>query len=358
VLLPYPTERAPGQRYRIEQWLRLLPSDAFDTTVHSLTTRASYDAYLQGNSRRRYFDLITSSVGRLRAVLGARRWDAVYVYREAFVVGGPVLEGMLARSGPLIFDFDDAIWLGDSTLEGALGRALRRPTKTAAIVRAADRTIAGNPHLARWATEQGARAATIFSTVEPAVSVVRSPGRPITIGWSGSPTTSRYLAAVEAPLRAVLEQTTAQFVTIGASPYALSLPNKYVAYEWSADRERALLPTFDIGIMPLTDSPWTRGKGGFKLLQYYAHATPVVASPVGANNDIVVPGVTGYFASTEDEWTARLMDLVDSVSTRRRLGAAGRQMLVDRYDALEAAEAFYSVVVEAIEDHRSARAAA
>jgi glycosyltransferase involved in cell wall biosynthesis len=152
----------------------------------------------------------------------------------------------------------------------------------------------------------------------------------VTIGWIGSPATAKYLDAVAGPLAQVCGDTGARVRLIGAGAAALpGLPVDLQA--WDEATETLKIGEFDIGIMPLADGPWERGKCGFKLVQYMACGVPVVASPVGVNPRIVESGVHGFLATSAQQWVQALTDLVHNAALRARMGVEGRRRVENFY---------------------------
>ena len=142
--------------------------------------------------------------------------------------------------------------------------------------------------------------------------------------------TTAYLEQLRPALRELAAQISFRVILIGAAPGSLpGLPVEHVV--WSPETEAAELARCDVGLMPLPDLPWERGKCGYKLIQYMASALPVVASPVGANREIVVPGETGFLAETDADWIASLSRLAQDPELRRRMGAAGRRRVTEHY---------------------------
>ena len=146
---------------------------------------------------------------------------------------------------------------------------------------------------------------------------------------------SPYLQLIASPLMELIDRGIIRFVAVGASNNVLLLPVTRIP--WSAQDEVAQLNQFDIGIMPLPDSPFERGKCGYKLIQYMACSKPVVASPVGVNTQIVEPGIIGLLASTPDEWREAILTLSKDASLRRRMGEAGRQKVARNYSLANSA---------------------
>ena len=157
----------------------------------------------------------------------------------------------------------------------------------------------------------------------------------ITIGWIGSPTTAKYLQILKDVVLLISKTRKVRFVAIGANENQVKALGIH-ALPWSEKNEVAEIQKFDIGIMPLHDSHFERGKCGYKLLQCMACGKPVIASAVGANTDIVSPGINGYLANTTEEWTSALYQLIDDVQLRADLGANGRR-IVEAQFALEPA---------------------
>ena len=143
---------------------------------------------------------------------------------------------------------------------------------------------------------------------------------PPVVGWIGSPTTAPYLRLVEDVLAGLVREGRVQVTLVGVEPGRTRWAFACAERAWQAAREVADLQSFDIGIMPLPDEPWARGKCGFKLIQYMACGLPVVATPVGVNTDIVENGVNGFWASNTGEWVAALEKLKGDAALRRRLG--------------------------------------
>jgi glycosyltransferase involved in cell wall biosynthesis len=229
-----------------------------------------------------------------------------------------------------VFDFDDAIMMRDSAARRLDSWQRRR--RFARMVRGAGAVIAGSPHLAEWALRYRDDATVIPTAVDlrPYPRHPPDAGAP-TIGWMGSAPNLMYLRAVIpalARLCARRPQVQLHVVSDGAFA-AANLP--LISTAWSLRDEVAHLRSFQVGIMPLPDDPWTRGKCALKILQYFAAGVPVVCSPVGANLEIVEHGRNGFFAATDDEWVERLDQLLGDAALRRRFGENGRALVEERF---------------------------
>ena len=280
--------------------------------------------------------VITFYSERLKQLASAHKFDVVWSEKEALPWIPAFAELLALRSVPLVMDFDDAWHLRytESTnpmvrlaLAGKLGRMARR----------ADHVIVANKFLQNWAEGAGASCVRCVPTV---VDLTRydatppPPQQPFTIGWIGTPETAHYLKTIQGALRQVLERSDTRLLLIGPGSTHLDLPN-VEAQPWSEGDETALLQRIHVGIMPLPHGLWEYGKSAYKLVQYMAAARPVVASPVGANNDVVKEGVNGLFASTETDWVASLERLRADPALASAMGAAARET-VERSFSLEA----------------------
>lgn len=277
-------------------------------------------------------------LARRLIVLGtARRFDAVWIHREAFPFFTPWAERAVSRlvRGPVVLDFDDAIYEAPPSGRDWRSR-LRRTDRFHEAVAAADRVLVGSPELRRWALRHGIEAELIPTCVDTRIlQPVASPtGRPITIGWMGSWSTAGYLDEVAGVLRALAARPGVAVQLVGSANLATiqaGIPG--ARWEpWSADREAEQLAAFDIGIMPVPDTPWNRGKCAYKLIQYMAVGIPFVASPVGMNVSVAEGSGAGLLCETEDQWREALNRLVDDPNLRHTLGVAGRAYAVQHYD--------------------------
>jgi glycosyltransferase involved in cell wall biosynthesis len=268
---------------------------------------------------------------RLPALISARRHDLLWIEKELL----PWLPHLCERLGigriPYALDIDDAWYLRYRRHRSPLIRALCGD-KLERMVSGATLAIPGNDALARWASDNGARNVLVLPSVVDVAhySVTPPPDGPFTIGWIGTPQTAAYLALIAEPLRAFCRDREARLLVIGAPTFALEgVP---IMHEpWHEETEVAMLSRCHAGIMPLPDDEWSRGKCGYKLIQYLASGRAVVASPVGANNVIVRPGDNGFLAATASEWHDALARLCDDRTLCARLGVAGRRLAESEY---------------------------
>jgi glycosyltransferase involved in cell wall biosynthesis len=318
-----------------------------------LTSRYAPIAYQPGRTISKLAITTWAGVGRCADVARAARCSLVYLLREAFPVGPPLLERALAMSsGRLIFDFDDAIYQRALNYDNPLDdlRDWNRPAK---IIAQATKVVAGSNILVDYARRHAPDPERVVM-LPTAVDTTRFVPRPkpysddITIGWIGTPRNTTYLCSIWTGLaEAARRDPRIRYVFVGANPFQVG-EIRVEFRPWALTREIADIQDFDIGIMPLPDDEQTRGKCGFKLIAYMACGLPTIASPVGANCDVVIDGDTGILASSSGEWTEAILRLAHDASLRRTMGASGRRDVEARFSLAVTAPRFVNIIQEAI----------
>ena len=332
-LTPYPTSNA-GVRLRIEQQLPELGRLGIDVTLSPfLDARGLSVAFRRGHLLAKALAVVRGFFRRAADVFRLGRFDLLFVYRESSPFGPPFLERFaLRRRMPIVHDYDEAIFVPNIHSANRAWAWLRDRGRPARVSAMATAVTVQNEYLAEFARRSNPRVTVIATPVDtdgrhPRAS--RTPG-PLVIGWLGSETTAPYLHLVDDAL-ARLSEETAVIVRVVGGAYENPRVRRLEVREFALEREQSDLEGFDIGIFPEPDDPWTRGKGGYKALLYMAVGIPVVASRVGVNTDIVSDAETGFCVSTTEEWVAALRRLVADPVLRKRMGAAGRARVTDRY---------------------------
>ena len=321
-----------SSRLRFYQYLPFLESQGIHVDTAALLDD-SYVHNLNSENSTDWASILGSYARRVRSLACSRRFDLVWVEAEVFPWLPDLAELWLSwKRIPYVVDYDDAAFHRYDLHRAALvrwvlGRKIDRVMKRAALV------VAGNSYLANRARQAGSARIEILPTVVdlcryPASKSKRS--NDFVIGWVGSQTTSRYLMLLHDVLRQATswERTSLRLVGSGELP----LPGVAAdVMDWSEPSEVEAIQSFSVGIMPLQDDPWTRGKCGYKLIQYMACGLPVVASPVGVNCEIVEHGSNGYLAATEAEWLRALGQLRSQPQLREELGRVGRIRVESTY---------------------------
>ena len=326
-IVPFLYDTAPGQRFRLEQWDPLLRRDGIEIDYAPFEDdRLRTRLHKPGGAAQKVQLLLRAWGRRAKLLRSVNEYDAVYVFREAALLGSSIFERRVWRSGvPMIFDFDDAVFVPYKSPSNGYLSLLKFPSKTAAICRMSAHVMAGNAYLADYACRHNPRVTVVPTTIDTEKYTVepRPPADVPTVGWSGSYSTVQYLDTLREPLRRLAERVRFRLRVIGTHHYEVEGLD-VEAMPWRSETEVANLRPIDVGVMPLPDDPWSKGKCGLKALQYMGLGIPTVCSPVGVNSEIIRDGENGFLASTPDEWVGKLERLVRSEAERRRLGAAGR----------------------------------
>ena len=337
-LVPYPAGRAPSQRFRFEQYLDALLAAGHTYHLAPFISVATWNIlYQPGRAGAKALGILGGFARRLVLLFRVSRYDFVFVHREAAPVGPPVFEWIISKmlGKKLIYDFDDAIWLANTSEANKIAAGVKWHHKVADICRWAHKNSCGNAYLADYARQFNPRAIVNPTTIDTIhlhnqVRDQAAPGR-LVIGWTGTHSTLKYLDQV-VPVLAKLEAEGLdfEFRVISNQPPAFPL-SSLVYLPWRKATEIADLLSFHVGLMPLEDDPWAKGKCAFKALQYMALGVPALVSPVGMNTEVVQHGQNGFVCATSAEWEASLRQLLADASLRQRLGTAARATIKQRY---------------------------
>ena len=337
-IVPYPAGRAPSQRFRFEQYLDALTAAGHTYRLVPFLDEATWAIlYQPGHAARKALGILAGFARRLQLLFSVSGYDFVFVHREAAPVGPPVLEWIIARvlGKKIIYDFDDAIWLANTSEANRIAAGVKWHHKVADICRWAYQNSCGNAYLAGYARQFNLRAMVNPTTIDTVklhnqVRDQAAPGR-LVIGWTGTHSTLKYLDQV-VPVLAKLEAEglAFEFRVISNQPPALPL-RSLVFLPWRKETEIADLLGLHVGLMPLEDDPWAQGKCAFKALQYMALGIPALVSPVGMNTEVVQHGQNGFVCATPAEWEASLRQLLADAALRQRLGKAARATIEARY---------------------------
>lgn len=342
----YP-DSAASPRYRVAQFLPYLRATGIECTAACPLTHAEY-ARLAGPDRRMrpFWYHFTETPRRISQILSARRYDVVFLQKAIMTAYVRGMAGLLEwRARSIIYDIDDAVHLAPPHPLRGVWRAFEERDQVLRTMRLARLVLAGNRWLQAEAEAAGARA-TLFPTVvdtERFVPAGAKGNAVYRVGWIGNPSTTAHLEPAASALRELRE---GEVVLVGADSSRVPFPHADVR-PWSLDTEVEEVQRFSVGIMPLPDSDWVRGKCGLKALQYMACGIPCVASPRGVALDLIADGVNGLLAETPDQWHDALERLRDP-ALRQTLGEAGRAMVEAKYSLGSAAPRLRELLESAV----------
>ena len=335
-LSPIPIEGA-GCRFRIAQYVPYLRDAGFEVTIKSFYTRQYFDlVYQPGHRLRKAASFVGLALRTLNEALSVGHYDLVFLYREAVPLGPPLIERLIARYRvPILYDFDDAIFLPAVSEANRSILFLKDPSRVARIIKMSTAVVVGNEFLATFARQYHHRVTVIPTAVDTERFVprpVRASEPPeLTVGWIGSPTTFPYLQSLAPQLQQLAARRPFVLKVSGAGKPVQFPGVRVEEVPWSLAQEVTLFNSCDVGVYPLTDDDWARGKCGFKAIQFMSCGVPVVAAAVGVNTDIVRDGENGFLAVTPSDWVEKLERLLTDAALRARFAAAGRATIEQRY---------------------------
>lgn len=327
------SRKGASSRYRSLQYFPLLEEKNISCT-HKPLFSDEYLRELYETGNKNLLHVFQSYLRRIFDLFQVRSYDVVVIEKELFPYSPLIVERLFSRFGiPYIADYDDAIFHNYDQSENPFVRYLLGD-KIDGVMKNATAVIAGNNYLAERARKAGASSVETIPTV---VNLDRYPDRrpeqtdgSPTIGWIGSPSTAEYLRKIAPALREVCDERDVHVKLIGSGDIDLPGVN-YEVCKWSEETEIEDLCDIDVGIMPLKDNPWERGKCGFKLIQYMGCWKPVVASPIGVNQKIVDNGINGYLADNHEKWVESLLAVLDDERKRKEMGKQGRRRVEQKY---------------------------
>lgn len=323
-----------SSRYRIFQYFPYLRKIGWEITLHSLLND-NYIHHLYRKDPLPLGDIIKNYFYRINLLLNTNKYDLIWLQQEAFPWIPAFIETFLLKSKtPIVVDHDDAFFhrydLNKSvSIRKILGNKIDK------IMSISDLVVVGNSYLAERASKNNCKSIRIIPTV---INIARydiresksTSDEKFIIGWVGSPPNARYIKNIEESLEQFCNSYNGKLHLVGAGETFLTkIPHENI--EWNEETEVDEIKKFDIGIMPLLDSPWERGKCGFKLIQYMACGLPVIASPVGVNQELVTDGVNGFLAKTKDDWLKYLKILKNNPDLRKEMGLNGRKLVEDKF---------------------------
>lgn len=335
VIAPYYFNSAPSQRYRIEQWVRNISEENVEFEFLLFCDKGLQDIiYSKGYCIKKAFLFLKCYLRMLMKIAFLKDCNYIYLHREISLIGLPLLEYLLIlKSIPVIYDFDDAIYLPGKSQVNRFAGLFKCQWKIKYLCRISSCITVGNRVLSDYALRFNKNVLILPSSIDTAQYTVKQHSfkNKAVVGWTGSHSVCYNLSLIKEALAALKKRIPYDFVLISDRPFDMGIEYKFI--KWNPDTEVEDLSLLDIGIMPLFDSEWERGKCGLKILQYMGIGIPAVASPVGVNKDIIIDQVNGFLPNSIEEWVEVLSLLIKNPSLRERIGAQGRKTVESSYSA-------------------------
>ena len=344
-LVPYPQGQAPSQRFRFEQYLNFLQQKGITYDFSSFLDMKTWQLlYKPGHTFQKTQGILNGFFRRANLLFSLHQYHYVFIHREAAPVGPPVFEWLIGKvfRKKIIYDFDDAIWLPNTSASNRIAAQLKWHQKVKNICRWSYKVSCGNQYLCDFARQFNDNVVlnpTTIDTTRQHNRLKNQQTEKFVIGWTGTHSTLPYLK----PLFPVLEKLY-QSHDFALHVIANTPPKEQAAFihfiPWQKETEIDDLLGFNVGLMPLTDDPWAKGKCGFKALQYMSLGIPALVSPVGVNTEIVENGVNGFICETEEDWDKALEKLMTDADLRKKMGAAGRKTVEKQYSVISNTDNF------------------
>ena len=347
-------DRSPGQRYRFEQYFPYLSDNGFTCELANIISEKDDQVlYNSSNYLKKGFIAFSAYKKRYLNYKNIKNYDLVVLYREAILTRSIMFEKLFSKSGvPLLFDFDDAIWIKDISQSNKLLSFLKNENKIEKILPLCAHVTCGNQYLKDYAAKFNSNVTIIPSTVNTDLYVpmkLNESTSKVKIGWVGSHTTIKHFQIIINVYKRLKEKykDNISFKVIGDDNYKNDELG-IIGEKWDNSKEVELFNSFDIGVMPLPKDHWTEGKCGMKGLLYMSTGKPAVVSAVGANKTIIEHEENGFLCSGDDHWFETLSLLIEDSGLREEIGMNGRKTIEEKYSTLSQRDKYLNLYLSLI----------
>ncbi|GAB2531059.1 glycosyltransferase family 4 protein [Rufibacter soli] len=335
-VVPYPFGKAPSQRFRFEQYLGLLEEAGGEYEFAPFLDEATWKIlYKPGHVVQKVVGILKGFLKRILLLFSVAKFDYIFIHREATPIGPPFFEWIVTKvlGKKVIYDFDDAIWVPNTSESNKVVAGIKWHHKVGDICKWAYKVSCGNSYLQSYALQYNPNAIvnpTTIDTVHLHNQIKDQQTSDVVIGWTGTHSTMKYLDPVIPVLRKLEEQYAFTFKVISNQPPQYDLKS-LVFTPWQKETEIQDLLAFNVGLMPLEDDQWAKGKCAFKALQYMSLGIPAVVSPVGMNTEVVDDGLNGYICQTSNDWYNKLESVIQDAGLRQEMGSQARRKIETNY---------------------------
>ncbi len=344
----YPKSGSPGQRFRYELFEEELLSAGYQLTFAPFFSKKTNQILYKAGVLKKVFGVIQGAFRRGTLLFNIPEYDWVFLYRESMPLGPPVFEWLLSKvfKKQIIFDFDDAIWLLNYADKNAWIKSFKCPKKFNHIAKWATRVSCGNTYLAEKAKifNKDVRIIPTVVDLQNRHKTIKThlAKKTIHLGWTGSSTTLKYLKPIVPLLQKLDKKLDFAFVVIADQKPKFEIPH-LIFKAWCKDTEIEDLLHIDIGLMPLENNNWTKGKCGFKAIQYSALGIPSVVSNIGVNSTVVLDGLTGFCYNSDQEFITAIIQLSKDVELRKKMGKEARRHIEQKFSKASQHSAFLAL---------------
>lgn len=332
-LVPNQKGHAPGQRGSIELWERVLEPEGIQLEYFPFESEALREIlYKQGKHLAKASEMIKAYANRIGLLRRLDDYDAVFVYREAALLGPAFLEKLIARKKPIIYQLDDPLFVPYRSPSNGYLSYLKFFGKIKEIIRISKVVIVNSSHIREFASDFNPNIWQVPSVVDTDLFKFEpfDASGNVTLGWSGSPTTLKNLKLVEKPLQEISLNGICPIHFIGGTEIDLE-GVEFTSQKWNAATEVQDLRKMQIGLVPLPDRPWNRYKFIMKTAQYMALGIVPVGTPMASNPEVIRHGENGFLAASDKEWVEYISLLAADPGLRERLSSEAVSDAVSKY---------------------------
>jgi L-malate glycosyltransferase len=339
LLCPHPVGYVPGQRLKYEQYFQIFEDNGYELTVSPFMSEAFQKiVYKKGKYPQKVLGTLRGYLIRIGDLIRMKKYDIVYVFLWVAPFAPPIFEKLTRKlAKKIIYDIDDLVFLNPPSSSNPFIHYLRSSRNHISLMKSADHVITCTPYLDEFVRKYNSNTTDISSTVDTDKYVPAnrySNDYRITLGWSGSLSTSKYFYLLEGVLKKLKQRYDFSILVMGDRTVNIEGLD-IVAIDWEEKTEIENLKRIDIGLYPLPDEQWVYGKSGLKAIQYMALGIPTVATAIGTNFRVIDDTISGYLVKTEEEWIDRLSLLIENPALRRDIGQAARKK-VEEYFSIKA----------------------
>jgi len=343
--MPYPDGIAPSQRFRYEQYLKVLKNNGFNIELSAFWSEKTFSIlYSKGKFIQKIVGLFWAIIKRYLLIFKINRFDFIFIHREFSPVGFPLMVWIIAKffRKKIIFDFDDAIWISNVSKSNRLFSLFKVYSNTRRIIRLSYKVSCGNDYLCEYALQYNNQVVynpTTIDTINLHNKIRILNNEKFIIGWTGSHSTMPYIDEVIPVIEKLEKEFPIEFHVISDAMPDIHL-NCLKFKKWNKDTEVEDLLSFSVGIMPLKHDQWAEGKCGFKALQYMSLGIPALVSPVGVNTIMVDHNINGFYCRNEQEWELYLRKLIADKVLLNEISSRTQQKVKEKYSVQSNTENF------------------
>jgi len=349
-LSPYPVDKAPSQRLKYEQYFDVIEKDGFEIKTSSFVSLKFWEIiYKKGFFIQKIWFTILGYLRRTLDLFRIRQYDIVYIHLWVTPFGFPIYENLVRLlAKKIIYDIDDMVFLGHSSEANKFLENLKGKNKMITLMKKSNHVITCTPTLDNFVRKYNPNTTDISSTIDTQkyIPKTHTEKKRITLGWSGSHSTSKYVKLLEPVFLELIKRGyNFEVLIIGDANFKFSTTKiKTKTLPWRLETEVEDLKKIDIGLYPLPDEQWVYGKSGLKALQYMALGIPTIATNIGANSRIIKNNSNGYLVTTESEWTNVIERLINSTELRNKIGKKAIETVTENFSILSTSKTYLDVL--------------